>query len=327
MAVNIAIIGMGQIGTSIGLALAAHTDKIRRIGLDKDASVTQKAKSMGAVDAVSYNLPSMVEEAGVVLFCMPFDEVESTLKVIAPDLREGSVLLDFSPVKAPVAAWFEHYVPKGRYFVGMVPSINPAYLREEPIGIEAAHADLFKRTTMGIAAPIGTVEGALALATDLATLLGASPLFMDIAEADGLMAVSHLLPQLVSSSLLNATVDQAGWREARKLTGRPYHAATAGEFDYPSALAQAALANRQNTLRALDVTLAALKGLRDAIESDDADGVSARLDASLTAREKWLKERTTADWLDQEIARPQTPSLGNIFQRMFGTSLTDKKKK
>jgi prephenate dehydrogenase len=318
---------MGQIGTSIGLALAPQAGKIRRIGLDKDPSVAQKAKSMGALDAVSYNLPSMVAESQVVLLCLPFDEVESTLEVMAADLAENAVVLDFSPVKMPVAAWFQKYVAANRHFVAMTPVINPVYLRDEPIGIDAARADLFAKTVMGIAVPAGTAEGALALATDLCSLLGASPLFIDLAEADGLMATVHLVPQLVSSSLLNATVDQSGWREARKLAGRSYHAATSGEFDYPGALAQAALQNRENTVRALDVVLATLKGLRDSIDSGDAEGLSARLEASLKAREKWLKERQNASWLSDEIAPSQAAGVGNMFQRLFGVGGLDKKKK
>ena len=327
MTVNVAIVGMGQIGTSIGLALAEHKDKVHRIGLDKEPTRAQKAKSMGALDDISYNLPSMVADAGLVLLCIPFNEIESTLQVIAPDLREDAVLLDFSPVKAPVAGWFKEYVGQARHYVGMVPAINPAYLREEKIGHESAHADLFKKTIMGIVAPPGTAGAAVALATDLSALLGAAPLYMDMVEADSLMATAHLLPQLVSSSLLNATVDQPGWREGRQLAGRPYHAATSGEIDMPTALLQASISNKAHIVRALDVMMASLKGLRDAIDSDDTEGMDMRLVASMAAREKWLSERSAGDWAGQELGRTETDNYGTMFQRLFGMGGGKKKKK
>ena len=53
------------------------------------------------------------------------------------------------------------------------------------------------------------------------SLLGALPLLMDTAEADGIFSGMHVLPQLVAAALLDTTVDRPGWQDARKLAGRP----------------------------------------------------------------------------------------------------------
>ena len=63
---------------------------------------------------------------------------------------------------------------------------------------------------------------------NLVKLLGAMPLLMDTAEADGIFSAMHILPQLAAAALLDTTVDQPGWQEARKLAGRPYATVTAG---------------------------------------------------------------------------------------------------
>jgi prephenate dehydrogenase len=47
MTVQLTIIGLGQIGASIGLALADHTDKITRTGSDFNRRVMQQAKKLG----------------------------------------------------------------------------------------------------------------------------------------------------------------------------------------------------------------------------------------------------------------------------------------
>ena len=57
MTVQITIIGMGQIGTSLGLALSGKEDLLRRVGHDRDLSKARRAEKMGALDRVEINLP------------------------------------------------------------------------------------------------------------------------------------------------------------------------------------------------------------------------------------------------------------------------------
>ncbi len=79
MAVKITIIGTGQVGASIGLALSAHPDLFLRVGHDKDLSAANRAKALGAVDKVDYNLPSSVADAAVVILALPQDQIRETL--------------------------------------------------------------------------------------------------------------------------------------------------------------------------------------------------------------------------------------------------------
>ena len=86
-----------------------------------------------------------------------------------------------------------------------------------------------KKGLIGIVSPPQTDSGAIKLAADLTRLVGADPLFADPVEVDGLMSATHLLPQLLAAALLNATIDQPGWREAQKLAGpRPCRSKRAG---------------------------------------------------------------------------------------------------
>jgi prephenate dehydrogenase len=75
MAVNITIIGLGQIGTSVGLALADKTELVYRLGHDRELGKARKAKKMGALDKVSLNLPSAVRDADLVLLALPVGSV------------------------------------------------------------------------------------------------------------------------------------------------------------------------------------------------------------------------------------------------------------
>jgi prephenate dehydrogenase len=99
MPVQLTIIGLGQIGTSVGLALAGKKDLIFRMGHDKENGNAKLAEKMGALDKTHYNLPASVRDADIVLLSIPFDGIRETLDFIKDDLKEGTVVMDTAPVK------------------------------------------------------------------------------------------------------------------------------------------------------------------------------------------------------------------------------------
>jgi prephenate dehydrogenase len=319
MTVNITIIGLGRIGASIGLALAAHKDQVTVTGHDKSPTIAQVAKKLGAVDKVAFNLPASVENADVVVLSLPLDQVCDTLKVIAQDLREDAVVLDTSPAKAAAAAWVKELLPAKRHYIGLTPAINPQYLEESARGVDAAHADLFQHSLVAVSAPAGTAEAALKLAADFVTLLGASPYFADLAEVDGIMACVHILPQLAATALMESALNQPGWSDIRKLAGPAFAAGTASlAAEEPSALAEAALQNQQTTVRVLGEYIAALSALREEIASGRKAGLEKRLKAVRKGREKWMAERAKDDWLAVEYGRSELPTTRNILKQQIG---------
>lgn len=318
MPVQITIIGLGQIGASMGLSLAAHKEAILRVGHDKKSAVEQEALKRGAVDRVEHHLLSAVADARLVVLSIPVSQVRETLQLIASDLKPGTVVLDTSPVKAEVARLAKELLPEECYYVGLVPALNPEALHNLQFGLDAARPDLFANSLFLVDTPPGTTEEAMVLAMDFVRLLGAEPLISDMIESDGLMSTAHLLPQLVAASLLNATIDQPGWQETRKMAGRAYAAVTAGLAyqDEIDSLRMSALQNRVNIVRSLDVTIAALQGLRDDIEKGDDDGVADRLESALEGRQRWLRERLTADWKNE--ARSEALDMPSFSERLFG---------
>lgn len=329
MTVQITIIGLGQIGSSIGLALKARQVNVHILGHDKDPQVAKEAQKAGAVDEIKHNLPASVRDAKLVILAVPFGEMRATLETIAPDLQEGVLVLETAPTKATVAAWAKQLLPAGRFYIGLTPAINPEYLHGTEFGLKAAHADLFENTLMAIHAPQGTPGNVFELATEFVTLLGSLPLFMDTDEADGIFAALHTLPQLAAAALLDATVDKPGWNDARKLAGRPFAAVTAGiaYHDDVASLGESAIENRENVVRLLNTYISSLINLRNEIEANDRDGLSARLEDSLQGRTRWFNERVAADWLNREAQQIDAPSFGDrLNQMLFGGVLADRQR-
>jgi prephenate dehydrogenase len=320
MAIQLTIVGLGQIGTSIGLALANQENLLQRVGHDREPSIARKAEKLGALDRVEYNLPRAVRGADLVLLSLPADQIRDTMAVIASELKEGAVVMDTGPTKEAVATWMGEFLPAGRYYIGLTPVINPAYLHDTEAGLEAARSDLFHGGLMAIVSPPTTSSEAIKLAADLTRLLGAMPLFADPLEMDGLMASTHILPQLLAAALLNVTVDQPGWHEARKVAGRAYAEVTAPivQFSDAQALRASVLLNRENVLRVLSSTIATLHAMRSEIEAQDGAALDERLARARNGRGKWWQERQTADWAGENLARPEIPEQPGIMGRLLG---------
>lgn len=320
MTIQISIIGLGRIGTSLGLALREHKTEIVRVGHDIDMKTARQAEKMGAVDRVDINLPNAVRGADLVILALPVDQLRSTLEAIVPDLREGCVVMDTSPTKQAMIAWAEELLPPDRFYVGLTPVLSAHYLEDGEVGIDGAQADLFKDGMMAVVAPPQINEGALKMANDLSRLVGATPMFSDPMEIDGLMATAHLLPKLMAAALLRATLDQPGWRESRKLAGPAYAQAThAVKQAFGGAdLAAEALHNRGNAIRLIDDAIRALEDIRGAIDAGGEESLAKDLGRLQDGRDQWVKARQTREWQKEDLPAGEIPDTGGIMDRLLG---------
>jgi len=299
------------------------------MGHDKDSRSAKAAQDTGAVDACKHNLPDSVRDAQVVILALPLAEVRETLELIGPDLQEGVLVIDMAPAKGTVESWAKELIPAGRYYMGLFPAIHPDLLHGIEYGVKAARADLFQKGVMVVTAPFGTPENVFKLTTDFIGLLGSLPLLMDTAEADGLLGKVQILPQLAAAALLDATLDQPGWQEGRKLAGRPYASVTSGFAFHDDAvsLGEASLENRENLVRLLNMYISSLLHLRDEIEDGDREALAERLESAWRGRIRWFEERLEADWLNKEAQKIDAPAFGErISQMLFGSSIAERTK-
>lgn len=328
MTVQITIIGLGQIGTSVGLALADHTDLVYRVGHDRKFEIAKQAEKLGAVDKVSNNLPHAVENADLVLLSLPMDQIRETMAFIAQDLKDGAVVIDTGPGKETTASWAAELFPEGRHYIGLTPVINAAYLHAVESGIDAAREDLFDDGMMAIVAPPRSSSEAIKLAADFTRLIGAIPYFADPAEVDGIVAHTHILPQLLAAGLLNATVDQPGWHDSSKMAGRAFAEVTApvAHLSEPQTIGAAVFLNRENVLRSIDTTIAALQSLRADIAEGNQKALNEKLERARQGRERWWRRRQAVQTDSEDATAEQGIPTGDLFGRFFGLGKRPPKK-
>lgn len=317
MTIQLTILGLGQIGTSVGMVLAEYTDQIFRVGHDKSRGAANQAKGKNAVDKIAITLSGAVKDADIVLLALPFQEIYSVLEHIAQDLKEDALVLDTGPLKQPVMKWAEELLPENRHYVGLTPVINFAYLEEFEFGPETAQNDLFSDCLMAVVSGRLSSEKAVNMAVNLVQLLGATPYFTNSAEIDGLMTMTHILPQLLAASLLKITQDSPGWREAQKIAGKPYIQVTNpfSQDDAPGALAAAVIYNQENTTRLLNDVIRTLVEIRDLSETPGQEELKEMFSKLQKDRDLWWADRRESRWIEttrSEVPRP------TFFSRFFG---------
>lgn len=189
---QVAILGTGLIGGSIGLAL--RKKKNVRVGFDHPG-VLRKALKMRAIDRGAKSLQEAVNEADLVILAMPVGEILALLPKLAPLAPSTTVITDVGSTKKEIC----NLAAKGlKNFIGGHPLAGKA-----EGGIESAESNLFVGKNWFLCS--NGNSAALARMKSFVRLLGARPVVIEPETHDRMLAATSHLPQLVST-LLAATV-------------------------------------------------------------------------------------------------------------------------
>jgi prephenate dehydrogenase len=314
---QIAILGLGLIGTSIGLGLKrwAGTQKagppLAITGYDHDLNRQRQAKAMKAIDTEARDLPAAVRNADLVILAVPIGVVEEVMADCAPHLRAGATVTDVASVKAPVLAAARRLLPTTISFVGGHPMAGGTG------SIDAARADLFDGARWCIVPAVRAGEDAVEIVVGLAVALGAETYFVDAAEHDGLVAAISHLPFSVAAALVQAVTADPAWREMKLLAAGGFRDTTRVAEGSPVMHRDIALANAEALTRWLDRLAEELTRLRDTVAGGDAAALLAYFEASQDARIRWRIERERTTEPGSERGLPEVPTLGESMQSMF----------
>ena len=313
---RVSIVGLGLIGSSIGLALRKADVTSAVIGHDSRRGAANEAKRIGAVDKADWNLISACEDADLVILAAPVRAIEESLKVLGPNLRPGCVVLDTASVKEPVMAWAAASLPEQVHFVGGNPILSRATRGQW--GVENARADLFDGALFCLVPAPETDPEAIQLVSNMATILGSKPLFMDAVEHDGLLAAVEHLPTLLSLAMLETVIDQPAWRELRKVAGPAFESSTQLVTANSVAHSDLSVLNRENVVRWIDAMSASLSSLREVLSEGEVDPLDDRLLHALEERLKWLHDRGEAMWYEgPDTEMPTRTSLTDTLLGSF----------
>jgi len=325
MSTQIAVIGLKQVGASIGLALGAYEDKITRIGHDADVTLMKKLEKEGAFDKTHIKLPDAVHNADVVILTLPTDLLKDALGLIAAEIKPETVVMCFSVVSNATYAWARELLPAGQPFIVLQPMIHPDRLKDWEDNLHIPQPGLFENCDMLVVTDYDTHSRAFQMANDLCAVLKAKPDITEPLEADGIMARVEQLPKLTAAALLSMIVDQPGWDDARRLTSRAFFRAASIStlYDEQEYFGISDLMNKENITRAIDHLIASLMEMRDMIDEGDEEGLKQTLEKTKQGYETWFEQRMSGEW-DKEKKIPELVER-NMMSRLFGGRPRDKK--
>ena len=325
---SIAILGLGRIGTSIGLALKQYMENndqhhFEITGYDWSHDNRKLAEKMGAIDIVVSKDFEAVAEKDIIILDLSYDQMEQTFQSIAADLRDGVVLLDFSPLKQPSIDWAEKYFSEENHLVGASAILNTKYLYDNNESIQSANEDLFEEGLMLLAPSATCIREAVDLAFSFSTLLGAKPHFFDPTELDNLLAFTEGLPSILGFSVFYEMSNNKGWNDIQRLANSPTGALTRTLYDHhPDALRDYWLNSGENLIRILDNYIATLTEVRSVLAEKDQDAVEAILVETAENYHEWYARRQSGDWGD--LPKSSDDTRRNVMSTLFGSYLADR---
>ena len=284
---RITIIGLGLIGSSLGLALKKAKVEAEIMGHDKEPRVNSKAKKIGAVDKTDWNLYGAVKEASVVIIATPIMAIKDIMEHVAEWLPENCVVTDTGSTKAHVMKWAEEYLPKHVHFIGGHPMAG-----KETQGVDAADADLFTGHTYCLIPGRGAASEAVQSMVNLTELVGATPYFIDPVEHDSYVAAVSHLPLVISTTLVSAMANRPSWREISRVAATGFRDVSRLASGDPAMGHDICSTNRDNILYWVDEYIKELISFKNLL--NDCEGLETTLAKIKEARDKWLygvKER------------------------------------
>lgn len=266
---RLAIIGVGLIGGSIGLAARKRGLAEEVVGFSRSEMTRRRAVELGAVDRAADDVHAAVEGADLVYVAAPVGTIPDLIEQISEVISLGCTVTDGGSVKTEVCREGNRFLSAS--FIGGHPIAG-----SERTGVAAARPDLFENRSY-ILTPVDADEELLARLVRFVRGLGAQAYFAAPEEHDRLLGLTSHLPHLWASAL---TLGLAGAGEPAELahfSGSGLRDSTRIAGSDPCLWRDIFAANRDAVLAGCEAASRALAAMQSALQCEDYEALTALL--------------------------------------------------
>jgi prephenate dehydrogenase len=268
--VRIAVLGVGLIGGSVGLAARERIGGAEVVGYDPSPGVLEVAAERGAVDAAAGSVAEALAGADACFVCAPVGVLPALVGEALGAAGQETVVTDVGSTKRLIAS-----AARDSRFVGGHPLAGA-----ESAGVENARADLFDGAAWYLT-PSSVSSGVLyERLHGVVVALGASPIAIDADTHDRLLACVSHLPHVLANVLVSqaaAALSEEG--EALPRVGPSFRDATRVAGANPGIWTDIYLTNAEAIAEQIERVVEQLErvaeGLRDA-DSAEIEAWNAR---------------------------------------------------
>jgi len=257
---RIAILGLGLLGGSWGLALKKHGFSGRVVGYARRAETVDRALAAEVIDEGFGDPAAAVRDADLVVLATPVGVILDQLPRLRPYLSPRALVTDVGSTKRVICDRAAELYAGEPLFLGGHPMAG-----KERSGLENADARLFEnaRYVLTPLRPEHLMDDRVKAFRALVEAFGARPIVTDAAAHDLAVAFLSHLPQLVSSGLASAIEEKhaaealalelaaTGFRSVTRLAESPY-----------SVWRDICLTNSENIRAALDSLIQKLEAMK-----------------------------------------------------------------
>jgi len=266
---NIAIIGLGLLGGSIGLACREHLPDARTTGFDENPATRARASERGLVNEVYETAADAVRNADLVIFCVPPGAMGEAAAEIAGALPAHALVSDVGSCKQSIAQALGAALPNH--------AIIPAHpvAGTENSGPDAGFASLFQNRWCIITPPNGADKDLLSGLVSFWEALGANVEIMDAEHHDLVLAVTSHLPHLIAYTIVGTASDleDVTQSEVIKYSAGGFRDFTRIAASDPTMWRDVFLTNKEAVLTMLQRFTEDLTALQRAIRVGDGDAL------------------------------------------------------
>lgn len=320
---RIAIVGLGLIGSSIGIGLRRWSAENVRggqpaldiIGFDSNLDRQSQAKKIGAVDRTEWELRKVVDSADLVILAAPVLSLKEILGDLAPLLKAGAAVTDVASTKSEVLKWANELLPRTVNFVGGHPMAG------KETSIEGADGDLFRGATWCICPSVQASDESIRTVLGMVNALGGEPYFLDPDEHDAYVAgVSHL-PFVASAALMNALTADPSWRDMKTLTAGGFRDMTRLASGSPEMHRDVVMTNRPAVQRWLNSYIAELQSFQTKLAGSDEEASEQLLEFFTNGRDRRAEWAVQTSREAELLGSVNTEGDGDGFSGQMGRML------
>lgn len=280
---KIAIIGVGLLGGSLGLAIKQRKLAAKVDGYVRRSGSIEECEKSGVVDHATRDIKRAVENADLVILCTPLSRMRELSNEMLSALKPGAIITDVGSVKASVVQELEPLFASAKtYFIGSHPMAGG-----EKMGVNAAKSDLFERAVCVITPTAQSDTEALELLENFWKSVGARVVKMSPETHDELVSRSSHLPHVVAAELANYVLSPTHAKEQALLCANGFRDTTRVASGSPEMWRDISLANQKNLSRVLGVFIEGLEEFRHALDEKNEKLIGEFFEKAKERRDQW----------------------------------------
>ncbi|WP_455204661.1 prephenate dehydrogenase [Kaarinaea lacus] len=283
---RLCIIGVGLIGGSLARALknAAYVKEI--VGYGRNPESLKRALQLGVLDQYETDIAKAVQNADVIVLAAPVGSTKSILAALKPFVADNVIITDVGSSKGAV-------VDAAREVFGEVPArFVPGHpiAGTEKSGVEASFAQLYENRRVVLTPLEHTDPQALAMVKEMWHKANAKVDITTVAHHDEVLAATSHLPHMLAFALVDTLATMDDKVEIFRFAAGGFRDFTRIASSDPQMWHDICVSNNKAIVAMLDLFMADLERLRQAIKQGDSDYLLQVFERAKTARDKFCMD-------------------------------------